>query len=294
MNALLIAVLATTASCLIGFQRRPWWAAVPGSGPAAPAGKVRRRPPSPEALPRLVRQLASLLAAGRTGPPLWQALALVVAMDHDRMLGGLHNEPRGSPGRLSPQHPNTRIMGLRHTHEAGSGRDANPTLLLVISVQRTSELGLPSAAAIRAACHPHPTRLGSFAGMAGTGTLAPEERRLWLDIAACFEVCEASGAPVAGVLERLAGTLEADQDAAGQRETALAGPRATVRLLTWLPLVGLGLGMLMGVDPLGALLGSPVGWSVLAAGVGCAAVGRGWSARMIRQAASPAPASSRR
>ena len=294
MNALLIAVFAATASCLIGFHKRPWWASAPDSVAVESTRQARRRRSSKEGLPRLVRQLASLLAAGRTGPPLWQALAHVVAMDHDRLQGGLPKQPRGSPDGPHPQHPSTQIPGLRRTHDVGSGRDGNATLLLVNAVQRANELGLPTATAIRAACRPAPTTPSRFAGTAGPRMLAPEQLRLWLDIAACFDVCEASGAPVAGVLERLAGTLEADQDAAGQRETALAGPRATVRLLSWLPLVGLGLGMLMGVDPLGALLGSPVGWSVLAAGVGCAAVGRVWSARMIRQAANPAPASSRR
>ncbi|WP_074712255.1 type II secretion system F family protein [Arthrobacter alpinus] len=110
---------------------------------------------------------------------------------------------------------------------------------------------------------------------------------MWLDIAACFDVCEASGAPVAAVLERLATTLEADHDAAALRETALSGPRATVKLLTWLPVLGLGLGMLMGVDPISALLGSSLGWLVLAAGVGFAVAGRAWSASMIAKAARP-------
>ncbi|MFQ4150117.1 hypothetical protein AAGW05_15745 [Arthrobacter sp. LAPM80] len=111
---------------------------------------------------------------------------------------------------------------------------------------------------------------------------------MWLDVAACFEVCEDSGASVAGVLERLADTIEADQDAAALRETALAGPRATMRLLSWLPFIGLGLGVLMGVDPLAVLFGHPMGWAVLGAGVGFAVVGRIWSARMIADAARPA------
>jgi tight adherence protein B len=110
---------------------------------------------------------------------------------------------------------------------------------------------------------------------------------MWLDVAACFEVCEASGAAVGAVLERLANTIEADQDAAALRETALAGPRATVRLLSWLPFIGLGLGMVMGVDPLTALLGGPVGWTVMAAGAGFAIAGWAWSARMIAAAARP-------
>lgn len=43
----------------------------------------------------------------------------------------------------------------------------------------------------------------------------------------------------------------------------LAGPRATVRVLALLPLIGLGMGLLMGADPVGFLLGTPWGWACL-------------------------------
>ncbi|AIY02663.1 hypothetical protein ART_3064 [Arthrobacter sp. PAMC 25486] len=294
MTALLIFALAATACALFGFHGRQWWAAAHDGGPDPPGRRARHQAHPVEALPRLVRQLAALLAAGRTGPTLWQSMAHVLAMQHERVQDSVHKKPRGSPAAPRPQRSNTESPGSRSMPGPGTSRDTDATLLLVISVQRASELGLPTATAIRASCHTVPTTIRRVGGAAGQGALTPEQRRLWLDIAACFEVCEASGAPVAAVLERLAGTLEADHDAAAQRETALAGPRATVRLLGWLPLVGLGLGMLMGVDPLGALLGSPIGWSVLAAGAGFAAVGRFWSARMIRHAAGPAPTSSRR
>lgn len=118
--------------------------------------------------------------------------------------------------------------------------------------------------------------------------MAPEQQRMWLDVAACFDVCAASGAPVAEVLRRLAATIEAEHDAAALRETALAGPRATVRLLNWLPFMGLGLGMVMGVDPIAVLLGSPAGWLLLAAGLGCVVAGRAWSSALIAAAARPA------
>lgn len=256
MSALLVLALST-AACVLFAARRPHWPQAFNHAPNRPAPwPARRGKPAPVSMPQLVRQLAALLAAGRTGPHLWQAMAHVRAMELDR----------------SHDAPNTTL----HRHDA--------TLQLILAVQRASTLGLSSAAAIRTACR------SAKIDAAGprTGPLNAEQQRMWLDVAACFAVCEASGAPVAAVLHRLAATLEADHDAAAQRETALAGPKATVRLLTWLPAVGLGLGMLMGVDPLGALFGSAIGWAILAAGLGFAVAGRFWSAKLIRAAATPA------
>ena len=218
---------------------------------------------------------------------MWQAMANVLAMELDRAQGAVQRASRSSPGkRRRPPEPGRQPAGAGTAMLRGAA-DVDSTLVLVLSMQRASALGLPTAAAIRTACREAPTRTAGAGSR--RGALTAEQRRMWLDVAACFDVCEASGAPVAAVLERLAATLEADHDAAAQRETALAGPRATVRLLSWLPLVGLGLGILMGVDPLGALFGSPVGWTVLAAGAGFAVAGRFWSAKMIADAANPAP-----
>lgn len=236
----------------------------PRRKPVLPRGASshRRKETEAEALPRLVRQLAALLAAGRNGPELWGVLAHVVAVEP-------HNAGTGR-----------RWFAAGKDKAEETGNAATVTLLLV--VQRASVLGLSSAAAIRNACAPdistdrrrHPS-------------LSAGQRQMWLEIAACLEVCEASGAPVGAVLNRLATTMEADFDAAALRETALAGPRATVRLLGWLPFVGLGLGMAMGVDPLAILFGSPAGWTVLAAGITFTVVGRMWSAALISQAAGP-------
>ncbi len=244
---------------------------------------ARRKKPAPESMPQLIRQLASLLAAGRTGPALWQAMAHVRVMELDRAPDAGEAAGRSAAFGVRPQ------PGAGGGFRAGGAviRAGNPapdaSLTLVISVQRASAMGLSSAAAIRAACHAAPNR--TVNSSAGPAVMTGEQQRMWLDIAACFAVCEASGAPVAAVLQRLATTLEADHDAAAQRETALAGPRATVRLLTWLPAVGLGLGILMGVDPLAALFGSPLGWVVLVGGLGFAVAGRFWSARLIQSAA---------
>jgi len=133
-------------------------------------------------------------------------------------------------------------------------------------------------------------------GSAGEGNVAAAAReavgvrvgrdvRVWGELAACFDTAEASGCPLADVLARFAAHLETEDDAEAARQTALAGPRATVRLLTWLPLSGLGLGLLLGVDPVATLLGNPWGLSALGAGVALTAVGRLWSTRLVRAAA---------
>ena len=111
------------------------------------------------------------------------------------------------------------------------------------------------------------------------------ESRIWAELAACFDIAEASGCPLADVLTRFAAQLEVEDDADAARQTALAGPKATVSLLTWLPLMGLGLGIALGVDPLAILLGTPWGLAALAAGAGLTVAGRLWSARLVAAAA---------
>jgi tight adherence protein B len=90
---------------------------------------------------------------------------------------------------------------------------------------------------------------------------------------------------LADVLTRFAAQLEAEDDAGAARQTALAGPKATVRLLTWLPVFGLGLGMVLGVDPLGILLVNRVGMAALAGGIVLTVAGRIWSSRLVHAAA---------
>ena len=148
--------------------------------------------------------------------------------------------------------------------------------------------GSPVGAAIRsAAARSGGTGSGKTWGSgAGGGVRA---RRVWLQLAACFDVAEASGCPLADVLTRFAAQLEAEDDAEAARQTALAGPRATVRLLTWLPFLGLGLGVLLGADPVAVLLGTPLGVAALAAGLALTAAGRIWSSRLVRTAEGAPP-----
>ena len=101
-------------------------------------------------------------------------------------------------------------------------------------------------------------------------------------VAAACQVAETAGIPVAGVLEGVAATLRGELRARRQVAVALAGPRATARLLALLPLVGVALGTALGGDPLGVLLAGPAGWSFVVLGVALDVLGLRWTARLAR------------
>jgi tight adherence protein B len=92
------------------------------------------------------------------------------------------------------------------------------------------------------------------------------------------------GAPLVDVLDRLRSTLEAADEIASERAAALAGPRASARILAWLPLAGLGLGAAIGADPIKVFADGGVGSAVMLAGLGCHLAGRALSRRLVRLA----------
>lgn len=98
-----------------------------------------------------------------------------------------------------------------------------------------------------------------------------------------WAVAESAGAPAADVLERYARSRREIAEAERERAVALAGPQATVTVLTWLPAAGLGLALLIGADPL-ALLGSPVGLVSIGSGIVLLTAGRLWMRRMLERA----------
>jgi tight adherence protein B len=231
----------------------------PGARKAATAGAA-------VSMTLVVQQLAALLKGGRTPGRLWEELWFVY--------GAV--TPPGSPSTAgagvgsAPQ-----LASTSYAVQAGGrppGGLSRGSVVVLAAARAAAGTGTPVSEAIRRslpAAFPRPDR----------------EFRIWSELSACFDIAEASGCPLADVLTRFAAQLEVEDDADAARQTALAGPKATVSLLTWLPLMGLGLGIALGVDPLAILLGTPLGLAALAAGILLTVAGRVWSAKLVAAAA---------
>ncbi|MGO4956799.1 type II secretion system F family protein [Luteococcus sp. Sow4_B9] len=101
-----------------------------------------------------------------------------------------------------------------------------------------------------------------------------------LGLARAWELCERTGAPIAELAARAGEQAREERASSELVEAELAGPRATARLLALLPLVGIGLGRVVGADPVGFLLGQLPGQVCLMAGVVLACAGVWWTELM--------------
>lgn len=107
------------------------------------------------------------------------------------------------------------------------------------------------------------------------------------DLARAWQVGTRTGAPMAELLDQVAHALRSDQSVERTVAAELAGPRATGRVMAALPLCGIGLGYLLGGDPLGFLVGGPFGWACLVLGASFAAGGVLWIEWLARQVGRP-------
>jgi tight adherence protein B len=111
------------------------------------------------------------------------------------------------------------------------------------------------------------------------------ERHRVRAVTAATVLSDELGAPLAGVLERIASAVAADEEAEGERRAALSGPRATARVLAWLPVLGLLLGGLLGADPVEVVLSGGPGTVAAVAGVVLLLLGRAWTSALLARAA---------
>jgi tight adherence protein B len=110
--------------------------------------------------------------------------------------------------------------------------------------------------------------------------VAPDIER----IAAAWSMAERFGVPLAELLAQAHRDIRWRVRFASTVRAQLAGPRATAVVLTALPALGLGLGQLVGADPVAVLRGGPLGQAMLVVGAGLAAAGAAWSDRILRSA----------
>ncbi|MCG7286231.1 hypothetical protein MHY85_09645 [Cellulomonas sp. ACRRI] len=192
---------------------------------------------------------------------------------------------RRAPGRWGWRRPDTdpaALLGAVVTAvaaEVRAGRAPADAWQLVLGVP-VGPSGVPAAQDVLGAVLPQ--HRCPPAGDPSTDQL----RRRVAGVLAAGRLAAGLGAPTAGVLEECARALAADADAETAVRGALAGPRQTTSLLTWLPVLGVVLGTLLGADPLGLLLGGGAGTAAGVAGLVLTLVGRRWTGRMVAGARS--------
>lgn len=99
-------------------------------------------------------------------------------------------------------------------------------------------------------------------------------------LAALWTLSSRSGTGLAESVSRLAVSARREEDVRVQLQAQLAGPRATARVLSFLPVIGLALGMLLGAQPLAWLLTTPLGWACLGLGILLTVTGLVWTQRI--------------
>ncbi|WP_219414883.1 type II secretion system F family protein [Pseudonocardia nigra] len=103
-------------------------------------------------------------------------------------------------------------------------------------------------------------------------------------VALAWTLAERHGIPLAELLGRVHEDIRWRVRFGATVRAQLAGPRATATILTALPLLGIGLGQLVGADPIGVLRGGALGQVLLVVGVALAAAGMAWAEQILRAA----------
>ena len=158
-------------------------------------------------------------------------------------------------------------------------------------LQRQSLLlrgGLPSAkiwSTLAGEGHRVAQRLEMAAAKTNTSVedaLTALQHPVWRLYAAVLTVAKTSGAPLALACERLAGALQELETIRQKRGVLLAGPKISTTIICSLPIFAIGIGYLMGFDPVRVLT---TGFGVLlaAAGLTLLTIGALWIRVLIKR-----------
>lgn len=200
------------------------------------------------AVAQLATRAAALLGGGVPAASLW---ALLAAEDAD--------------ARAAP----TKRWRLR--------RPAAPTPGPAVRIRARLDAGAAVGEAIAAQAE---AAGRAWARVRGPGQPG-EPGAAWRVLAAAWSLADRTGAPLAGLLRDLAESLQSGVELGQLRDTALAGPRSSARLVLTLPAIGLGFGSLLGTQPLAVLVGSGAGLALLATGLILVVFAVLWSRRLL-------------
>ena len=142
-----------------------------------------------------------------------------------------------------------------------------------------AEVDGPTADSLRAVAAR--ARLGADVG---AGLLAVAEHSNlpahWQRLAACWRLAEAQGLAIVALVRAAQRDIVERERFDSAVTAGMAGARTTAAVLAGLPILGVGLGQLIGADPLRFLLSGGVGGWMLLIGVVLACAGLCWSDRI--------------
>lgn len=110
---------------------------------------------------------------------------------------------------------------------------------------------------------------------------AQSSLQAWRVFGSVWKVSFATGAPIAGALRSISQCFFDIGNMQRDISSTLAGPVATAKMISFLPLFGLVFGTLLGQDVLGFLFGKPVGWLVLFLGFLFILLGIFWTKKLV-------------
>lgn len=189
-----------------------------------------------------------------------------------------------------------RVLVLRERRRRGR-RAAVEVARACTVLAAELELGRVPATALTAAAEDCPVLVPAAAAVRIGGDAVQTWRRQGTEpghagllvLARAWQVVTVTGAPLAPALATVAAALGSDEEVDRMVAGELAAPRLTGVLLGVLPLAGLGLGYAIGGDPVGFLLGTPVGWVCLVGGSALACAGVLWTEHLAGQAERRSP-----
>ncbi|WP_459644014.1 type II secretion system F family protein [Kineococcus sp. NUM-3379] len=207
---------------------------------------------------------------------------------------GAPRSPRSLPGARATGPVARAVERVRAALRAGHAPDADLLLAAGLAERLAALLraGIAPVAAWRHAAGACglPTEVAqALAAAVGRGEdVGPVLRRAGArgtgPVAASWMLAQRCGAPAADVLARCGTALRETADARAAVRSALAGPQASARVVSALPLLGLLLGAALGASPWTVLLGTWPGRACAVAGVALALAARSWSGHLVRQA----------
>lgn len=106
------------------------------------------------------------------------------------------------------------------------------------------------------------------------------------DAIAAARLAHASGVPLSALISSLARVEAVRENARLAVTVAMAGPRASARLLGWLPGVGLVVGAIVEPRTIKVLVTTGLGWGLIVVAATLMAIGRRWMTALLRTASA--------